>query len=166
MIDTEGGHASIEFRTQHLGFSWLTGRFNEFSGSFSLDADNPKANAISVDINVDSIDSNHAERDKHLRSAKYLDTSTYSKATFVSTSITPNADGSYAVVGDFTMRDTTQSIAFTATQVGAGDDPWGGYRIGFEGEIEITFNDYGYNINLGPATTSAIIKLSIEGVRQ
>ena len=40
-IDQEGQHAFIEFRIQHLGYSWLYGRFNDFSGQFTYDADNP-----------------------------------------------------------------------------------------------------------------------------
>ncbi len=30
VIDTKGAHASINFKVKHLGFSWLTGRFNDF----------------------------------------------------------------------------------------------------------------------------------------
>lgn len=166
VIDTKGAHASIEFRTLHLGYSWLTGRFNEFSGEFTFDEENPAANSIKVDINVDSIDSNHAERDKHLRAAKYLNTSEFPDASFVSTSITPQADGTYEVKGNFTLHGVTKEISFNAKQTGTGDDPWGGYRRGFEAETEITYADYGYTFDLGPATKTAIIRLYLEGIRQ
>ena len=43
VIDTKGMHASIEFRIKHLGFSWLAGRFNTFSGDFTYDAKAPEA---------------------------------------------------------------------------------------------------------------------------
>lgn len=36
-IDTKGAHASINFEVKHLGYSWLTGRFNEFAGEFTYD---------------------------------------------------------------------------------------------------------------------------------
>ena len=166
IIDTKGAHASIEFRTLHLGYSWLIGRFNEFGGEFTFDADDSSANSIKVDINVASIDSNHAERDKHLRSAKYLNTDEFPDASFVSTSITPQADGSYVVNGDFTLHGVTKPITFNAKQTGTGDDPWGGYRRGFEAETEITYADYGYTFDLGPATKTAIIRLYLEGIKQ
>ena len=73
VIDTKGGHASINFRVQHLGFSWLTGRFDTFSGAFRYDEKNPSASGISVTIDTTSVNSNHAERDKHLRGADFLD---------------------------------------------------------------------------------------------
>ena len=37
VIDTEKAHAFVQFRIQHLGFSWLYGRFNSFDGTFSYD---------------------------------------------------------------------------------------------------------------------------------
>src|SRR5690606_22073706 len=45
-IDIEGAHAFIQFRIQHLGYSWLYGRFNEFDGKFTYDEKNPSANKV------------------------------------------------------------------------------------------------------------------------
>ena len=71
VIDSKGAHASINFKIQHLGYSWLTGRFNDFKGTFSYDENTPSQATISVTIDTDSIDSNHAERDKHLKRAEF-----------------------------------------------------------------------------------------------
>jgi polyisoprenoid-binding protein YceI len=30
VIDTKGGHASVNFKIKNLGYSWLYGRFNNF----------------------------------------------------------------------------------------------------------------------------------------
>ena len=72
VIDTKGAHASIKFRVQHLGYSWLYGQFNEFSGKFSYDEKQPEKASAEVTIKTGSVDSNHAERDKHLRSDDFL----------------------------------------------------------------------------------------------
>ena len=37
VIDSDHAHASINFRIQHLGYSWLYGRFDDFAGTFSYD---------------------------------------------------------------------------------------------------------------------------------
>src|SRR5690554_4880261 len=68
VIDKEGQHAFINFKTGHMGFSVLHGRFNDFDGTFSWDAAKPEESKVEVTINTASVDSNHAERDKHLRS--------------------------------------------------------------------------------------------------
>jgi len=166
LIDTKGAHASIQFRVQHLGYSWLYGRFNTFDGAFSYDAANPGASKVNVTIDTASVDSNHAERDKHLRGADFLDVGQFPKAAFVSTAVNVNADGSAKVSGDFTFHGVTKPITLDVKKMGEGQDPWGGYRAGFEGSTTITMADYGLTYNLGPASTQAEIILTLEGVRQ
>ena len=52
VIDTKGAHASINFKIKHLGYSWLIGRFNHFSGSFSYDEKNPSTTKVKVEIDT------------------------------------------------------------------------------------------------------------------
>ena len=63
-IDKEGQHAFVNFRIQHLGYSWLYGTFKDFDGTFTFDEKNPAADKVNVTINTTSVDTNHAERDK------------------------------------------------------------------------------------------------------
>ncbi|MGY2498839.1 YceI family protein, partial [Klebsiella pneumoniae] len=76
---------TVQFKVGHLGFSELVGRFNTFSGTFSMDDANPAAAKASFEIDAASVDSNHEARDKHLRSPDFLDVKQYPKMTFVST---------------------------------------------------------------------------------
>lgn len=165
VIDTKGAHASIEFRISHLGTSWLTGRFNTFEGEFSYDAENPAASKINVDIDVTSFDSNHAERDKHIRGDEYLYVDKYPKANFKSTSFTPNAEGG-VMKGMLTLYGTTKEIEIDVKKVGEGKDPWGGYRAGFSGTTEIKPADFGMTFNLGPASKVVYLDLNVEGIRK
>lgn len=164
VIDTKGAHAFINFKTSHLGYSWLTGRFNDFEGKFSYDAEQPEKAKISVTIDTASIDSNHAERDKHLRSDDFLNVKAYPEAKFVSTKITDKGDGELEVAGKFTLHGTTKNIVIDAQKIGEGDDPWGGYRAGFAGTTEIRMADYGMKEMLGP--TTVMLELHVEGIRQ
>ncbi|RUO79874.1 hypothetical protein CWI84_07895 [Idiomarina tyrosinivorans] len=165
-VDTEGQHAFIQFKIQHLGYSWLLGEFTQFSGNFSYDEANPEAAKVMMTIDTGSIDSNHAERDKHLRSDDFLYVEKYPQAKFVSTAYMPNGDGTGTLKGDLTLRGVTKSISIDVNEVGAGPDPWGGYRRGFEGTTTLTLADYGIDYNLGPAAKTVDMYLSIEGVRQ
>ena len=160
-IDDQGAHASINFKVKHLGYSWLTGRFNTFSGNFSYDPANVEASSISVGIDTNSVDSNHAKRDKHLRSADFLEVDKYPDATFVSTEFKVTGDGEMTVYGDFTLRGITKRIAIEASKVGEGNDPWGGYRAGFEGLAEIDMADYGFATDFG----TVMLELHVEGIR-
>lgn len=165
-IDIKGAHASINFRIPHLGFSWLVGRFDTFNGTFSYDEKNPGAAKIAVEIDTASINSNHAERDKHLRGADFLDVTQFPKATFVSTSVTPDGAGKAKITGDFTLRGVTKPITIDAVVVGGGADPWGGYRQGFAGKAKLVLADFGILKELGPASKEVELDLHVEGVRK
>lgn len=165
-IDKEGSHAFVQFRVQHLGYSWLYGRFNEFDGQFEYDEKNPAAAKVSVEIDTTSVDSNHAERDKHLRSDDFLDVAKYPKATFTSTSFNQAADGSAKLNGDLTLHGVTKPVTLDVEQIGAGADPWGGFRRGFQASTTFKMADFGITKNLGPASTHVEMILSVEGIKQ
>ncbi|MBT8127757.1 MAG: YceI family protein [Gammaproteobacteria bacterium] len=166
IIDTKGSHAFIQFRIQHLGYSWLTGRFNTFSGSFEYDEKNPANASVVVEIDTASVDSNHAERDKHLRDDDFLDVEKYPTAKFVSTSFKEKGDGTAVLEGNLTLHGVTKPVTIDVEHVGHGEDPWGGYRRGFEGRTRIALADFGINYNLGPKSKELELMLSVEGVRQ
>lgn len=166
IIDTKGSHAFIQFRIQHLGYSWLTGRFNTFSGSFEYDEKNPANASVVVEIDTASVDSNHAERDKHLRGDDFLDVEKYPTAKFVSTSFKEKGDGTAVLEGNLTLHGVTKPVTIDVEHVGHGEDPWGGYRRGFEGRTRIALADFGINYNLGPKSKELELMLSVEGVRQ
>ena len=166
VIDTEQGHAFIQFRIQHLGYSWLLGRFNDFDGEFSYDPEKPEDSRVEVRIRTASIDSAHAERDKHLRGEDFLAVEQYPEARFVSTSYRENDDNTATLIGDLSLHGVTRSVSIEVRQVGHGPDPWGGYRRGFEGTTTLRLSNFGIDYDLGPAAREVELFLSIEGVRQ
>jgi polyisoprenoid-binding protein YceI len=167
VIDNKGNHAAVGFRIKHLGFSWLSGRFDKFSGTFSFDKAKPEASKVKVEIDTTSLNSNHAERDKHLKSADFIDAGKFPKASFESTAVKPAGDGKATVVGNLTLHGVTKEIAIEAEQVGEGDDPWGGYRSGFTGTTTLKLADFGIDTaKLGPSAAEVLLTLDIEGVKQ
>lgn len=50
-----------------------------------------------------SINSSHAERNKHLRAAEFLDVTQSPMAMFLSKSVTPEGNGNAHIVRDFTF---------------------------------------------------------------
>ena len=165
-IDKPDQHAFINFKISHLGYSWLYGTFKDFDGSFSFDAANPEASKVNVTINTASLDSNHAERDKHLRSADFLNVDKHPQASFVSTAVKSTGEGTADITGDLTLNGVTKPVVIQARLLGEGQDPWGGYRAGFEGSTRIALKDFGITKDLGPASQEVELTLSVEGIRQ
>ncbi len=162
-VDIKGAHAFINFKASHLGFSWLTGRFNKFDGQFSYDPKDISASKIVINIDPSSIDSNHAERDKHLRSDDFLSVDKFPESKFVSTKVTDLGDNKLKVEGNFTLHGVTKPIVINATKIGEGKDPWGGYRAGFAGTTTINVADYDFK---SAWAGNIELELLIEGIKQ
>nr|WP_133735695.1 YceI family protein [Halospina denitrificans] len=164
-FDRDGQHQFIQFRISHLGFSTLYGRFNDFDGEFTYDAENPEDSSVEVTVDTASVDSNHSERDKHLRGEDFLYVSEYPKATFESTDVEMHDDDSATVTGDLTLRGVTKEIELDMELIKHGVDPWENYRMGFEGTTTLTLDDFGIPENL-PEADQVELMLSVEGIRQ
>ena len=158
-------HSFVEFRIQHLGYSWLYGRFNTMRGEFGHDASNPQASRISVEIETASVDSNHAERDEHLRNEDFLDVEKYPTATFKTTGYAGSADEG-TMTGELTLHGVTRPVMLQVRKLGEGEDPWGGYRAGFVATTTLDRRDFGIDRNLGPASWTLELELGIEGIRK
>lgn len=165
-IDKQGQHAFVNFKISHLGYSWLYGTFKDFDGSFSFDAAKPQDSKVNVTLNTTSVDTNHAERDKHIRSDDFLNVSEHPTATFASTAVTSTGEGTADITGDLTLNGVTKPVVIAATFIGEGKDPWGGYRAGFAGSTTLKLKDFGITKDLGPASESVELIISVEGVRK
>ncbi|WLS80958.1 YceI family protein [Erwinia pyri] len=164
-IDKQGQHAFVQFRIQHLGYSWLYGTFKDFDGSFTFDEADSSKDKVNVTLNTNSVDTNHAERDKHLRSADFLNVAKFPQATFVSTGVKKDGD-ELDITGNLTLNGVTKPVTLEAKKLGEGKDPWGGYRAGFEAETKIALKDFNITTDLGPASQEVELTISVEGVRQ
>ncbi|MGE3773938.1 MAG: YceI family protein [Gammaproteobacteria bacterium] len=158
-------HSFVEFKIQHLGYSWMYGRFNGVTGSFKYDADKPAESAAEVTVDTKTIDTNHAERDKHLRGGDFLDVDKFPKATFKSTGYTGDANGG-KLAGVLTVHGVEKPVEIELKKVGEGPDPWGGYRAGFVGTYKMTRKDFGLDYELGPASTSLDLEIGLEGIKK
>lgn len=158
-------HSFIQFETNHLGVSKLSGRFNKFDGKMFYDpAAGADAQSITINIDTTSVDTNWADRDKHLRSGDFLNVSEFATATFKSTGYEGDANGG-TLSGTLSFMGVDKDIAFPIVKVGEGADPWGGYRVGFEGTYTLTRKDFGMDFNLGPAAETVDVTLQIEAIK-
>ncbi|HTO19945.1 MAG TPA: YceI family protein [Pseudomonas sp.] len=166
VIDKQGQHAFVNFKISHLGYSWIYGTFKDFDGTFSFDAAKPEASKVNVTLKTASVDTNHAERDKHLRSGDFLNVDKHPTATFTSTGVKSTGQGTADITGNLTLNGVTKPVVIAAKFLGEGKDPWGGYRAGFEGTTNIKMKDFGIKMDLGPQSENVELILTVEGVRK
>ena len=158
-------HSFVKFETSHLGVSKLSGRFNKIVGKLMFDpAAGDGSQSVEVSIDTNSLDTNWADRDKHLRSGDFFNVEKFTNATFKSTKFRGDASGG-TLTGTLTFLGVSKNIKFPITKIGEGKDPWGGYRVGFEGIYKMTRKDFGMDFNLGPAAELVDVTLQIEAIK-
>ena len=52
-------HSSVSFKIKHMGLSYVHGRFNSFSGAFTVDSADPTKNSFKLPIKSQSVDTNN-----------------------------------------------------------------------------------------------------------
>lgn len=159
-------HTCVWFKINHLGIANFYGRFNEIAGRFVLDAGDAENCEIEVTVPTASVDTNNAERDKHLRAPDYFDADKYPQITFESRKFTKVSDDTYLVVGDLTLHGVTKTITIKLTKTGAGKDPWGNHRVGLETTFTIKRSEYGMTVVPGMLGDEVALTISIEGIRR
>jgi polyisoprenoid-binding protein YceI len=113
---------------------------------------------VKVTVDVDSISTGSADRDKHLRSPDFFDVNAHKDITFVTTRYeNVDNDGSYELYGDLTIRDVTKNIKLAVEFGGVVKDPWGNTRAGFTINGKINRKDFGLNWNAATETGGVLV---------
>ena len=162
--DIDTSHSNVEFKIRHL-VGKVAGHFNEFEGTVEFDAKNEVASIVKVKINVDSIDTHNANRDMHLKTADFFDTSNFSKITFVSKKVDPVTK---KMTGDLTMHGVTKEVELDYTFGGTMPDKKGFIHLGGTGKTLLYRKDFG--INYDPTTAmigdEVEVQIDIEAIER
>jgi polyisoprenoid-binding protein YceI len=145
-IDPE--HTTVAFRVRHL-FTSVEGRFDKFEGKISFDAADPAKAVVEGVIDATTVNTNVAERDKHLRSADFFDVANHPKITFKTKKIVDvGADKtSGKMAGMLGVRGVEREVVLDVAFLGQGKDPYGNLKAGFTATTRINRKDFGLKWN-------------------
>ncbi|WP_289036030.1 YceI family protein [uncultured Roseibium sp.] len=142
--DFDKSHANLAFSYNHLGYSTTEGRFGEWEGTLLIDQDAPANSSIEFVIDVNSLDTFWADRDKHFLSADFFEAEKFPKASFKSTSVEKTGENTLKVTGDLTIKDVTKPAVLDVTVTTIGDHPMAKKpAAGFAVTSTIKRSDYG-----------------------
>ena len=141
-LDT--AHSNIYFSVTHI-FSKVNGLFNDFSLDVNFDPENLEQSSFLFTIQVESINTNIAKRDKHLVSADFFDAGQFPQMIFESTRITGTGDGTYDVAGKLTVKGVAYDVTLPLKLEGVKEHPTkkGTDVAGFNGTLTIDRLAYG-----------------------
>ena len=159
-------HSSISFGISHAGISDIHGRFNDFSGKFVIDKDDPSKSTFALDIKVASVDTNNAKRDEHLRAPDYFNAKQFPTLSFKSTKVKAT-DAGYEVTGDLTLHGVTKPV--TLTLKGGHkvvEFPKGTPRIGVTSSVTIKRSEFDMKTELGALGDDVHIIVGLEAAKE
>jgi polyisoprenoid-binding protein YceI len=111
-------HSNVKFTVTHLVISDVEGYFKIFEGS--LEHSNPDFSDAKINFTVDvnSINTDNENRDKHLKSDDFFSAEKFPQMKFESTSFTSQGGNKYKLTGNLTIRDVTKAATFDVTYGG------------------------------------------------
>lgn len=166
-------HSDFTFQVKHMGISKVRGSFTDIAGTVTVGETTADSSA-QVTIQAASIDTAHAQRDAHLRSADFFDTDNYPTLEFRSTSLDLESEV-WKVHGELTIVGTTRPVTLEVQFEGAGPDVLGNPeqpRAGFSASTKINREDFGITWNQALETGGWVVGKQItigidaEAVRQ
>lgn len=159
----DGTHSSAIFRVKHMNVAYFYGRFNDISGSYSLNGDEA---AFDITIKSDSVDTNSESRDKHLKSPDFFNAKQYPTIHFKSTTAKKVGKTTYEVAGELTLHGDTRALTMVVEKTGEGIGRRGEQRSGVETTFTIKRSDFGMDFMLQGLGDEVRVTVSLEGVKQ
>ena len=159
-------HSEVGFKVKHLMFTNVSGNFTKFEATATSDDENFDNASFDFSADVDSINTNNADRDGHLKSADFFDAEKFPKLTFKSTSVAKAEEGEYVVTGDLSLHGETKPVTLAVEYGGIQKDPWGNIKSGFSVTGKINRKDFGLSWNAALETGGVMlgeeVKIALE----
>jgi len=158
-------HSSVTFKISHLGLSWIHGRFDDFSGKFTIDSSDPARSSFTLNIKPDSVDTNNSQRDGHLKSPDFFNVKQFPALSFTSTSVKPIERG-FEVTGDLTLHGETKPVTFTLKGGNKAEFPKGFQRTGYSTELVLKRSQFGVGKPMPVLGDEVHVAISFEGTKK
>jgi polyisoprenoid-binding protein YceI len=141
-IDSQ--HAGAHFKVRHMMISNVKGEFSHITGSVEFDPSNLAVCRVEASIDAATVSTREPDRDKHLRSADFLNVKKYPAITFRSTKVAAAGKDRYDVAGELTIRGVTCGVTLHVESVTPEiKDPDGLLRRGASAATRIERKDFG-----------------------
>src|SRR5690606_24263928 len=124
-------HSSVVFRIEHMGIAYFYGRFNDPSGTYNIDGDNPGASFIDISVDAKKVDTGNERRDRHLRSPDFFNAEQFPTISFTARSAEKTGDNTLVMSGELTMLGVTKPAQANVTFIGKAESHQG-FKSGFE----------------------------------
>jgi polyisoprenoid-binding protein YceI len=143
----DASHSSVRFAVDHMVVSEVEGKFTTFEGTVESATEDFSDAKINFKIDVNSVDTDNAKRDGHLKNEDFFDVTKHPEMTFESISVEKIKEGKYNLIGNLTLHGITKEITLKMSYGGTVKDPWGNTRAGLKVTGSLNRTDFGLKYN-------------------
>jgi polyisoprenoid-binding protein YceI len=146
--EIDASHSRASFSVRHMMVTNTRGEFTKVSGVAILDDKDMSKSMVEATIDATSVNTNNADRDKHLKAPDFFDTANHASITFKSKKVSKAGKGKYKVLGDLTIKGVTKEVTLDVEELTEPvKDPWGNTRRGAAASTKINRQDYNLKWN-------------------
>lgn len=141
-------HSDIQFKVKHMMISTVTGNFTKFDADIEVPGEDLDQAKVQFRAEVDSITTNNAQRDAHLKGQDFFSGEKHPQVTFEKTGAKAvDNDGSWTMYGNLTMNGHTRPVQLSVEWGGVMKDPYGNVKAGVSVHGKLNRKDWGINWN-------------------
>ena len=167
----DAAHSEVAAVARHLVVSKVRGTFANVTGTIVV-AEDPLQSSVTASIPAETINTNSADRDNHLRSADFLDVENHPTLDFRSTGVVKHSGTEFVLRGDLTIRGVTREVDLKVEYDGVAKSPWGQEVVAFSATFDFDREDFGITWNQALETGGVLVskkisvQISAEAIRQ
>jgi len=155
-------HTFPMFELSHLGFSTFRGRFNDSSGTVTLDPQN-KTGSVEVTIRVASVDSGVAKLDEHLLKPDFFDAAKFPTITFKASDFRFEGEKPVAVTGELNMHGVSKPVTLAVEAFTCKPHPLAGvWACGADLSTTIKRSDWGISTYVPAVGDDVRLRIEVE----
>ena len=160
---SDPAHSEVDFTILHLSVSHVHGRFGHVDATIALNPADITKSTVTATIDITGVSTGEPARDNHLKTPDFFGVDTMPSATFTSTSVSKNADGTLSVAGNLTLHGVTKPVVLLVDGPTA---PVSGMdhkkHVGFEATTTISRTAFGIGTKFPAAVLGDDVKITIE----
>ena len=161
--EIDPNHLTVAFMVDHLGYAKVLGMFRAARGSYQFDEATGALGKVRIEVDTQSVFSNYAQRDRHLKSADFLNTAQFPRMVFTADSARRTGERSFEIPGQLELLGRVQALTLTATWTKSGPSPIDKvYTMGVSARGSFKRSSHGMNYGVANEWVGDEVPLLIE----
>jgi polyisoprenoid-binding protein YceI len=164
LYEIDPQHLTLGFLVEHVGFAKVLGRFQEGEGRFTFDESTGEISNVRVLVETASVDTAVEARDRHLKSADFLNVEKFPEMVFETKGAMTLEGRSGELQGSLTLLGVTRPLSLSVVWNKSATSPLPGkpYVAGMSARGSFRRSDFGMSYGVADGLVGDVVELLVE----